>query len=47
MERPLIASARALPSVAVLFLAALPSFGQIDYVPLFTIERNTNANVVH
>jgi hypothetical protein len=28
-------------------LAALPAFGQVDYVPLFTIERNINANVVH
>src|SRR5579864_6728058 len=28
-------------------VAALPAFGQIDYVPLFTIERNINANVVH
>jgi hypothetical protein len=47
MERPLIASSRVLLSAAVFFLTALPSFGQIDYVPLFTIERNTNANVVH
>jgi len=47
MERPLIASTRVLLSAAVLFLAALPSFGQINYVPLFTIERSTNANVVH
>jgi hypothetical protein len=47
MERPLIASARALLSAAAVFLTALPSFGQINYVPLFTIERNTNANVVH
>jgi hypothetical protein len=47
MERPLIASPRLLPSAAVFFLAALPSLGQISYVPLFTIERNTNANVVH
>ena len=30
-----------------MFFAALPSFGQINYVPLFTIERSTNANVVH
>jgi hypothetical protein len=28
-------------------VAALPSFGQISYVPLFTIERSINANVVH
>lgn len=47
MERPLIAPPRGLLSAAVFFLAALPSFGQIDYVPLFTIERNINANVVH
>lgn len=47
MERPLIASPRVLLSAAVFFLAALPCFGQINYVPLFTIERNTNANVVH
>ena len=47
MERPLTASPRVLPSAAVLFLAALPCFGQFSYVPLFTIERNTNANVVH
>jgi hypothetical protein len=47
MERPLIASARALLSAAAVFLTALPSFGQINYVPLFTIEINTNANVVH
>src|SRR5579863_490106 len=47
MERPLIASLRVLFFAAVFSLAALPSFGQINYVPLFTIERNTNANVVH
>jgi len=47
MERPLIASSRVLVSAAVFSLAALPSPGQINYVPLFTIERNTNANVVH
>src|ERR1700680_4078523 len=47
MERPLIASTRVLLSAVVFFLAALPSFGQINYVPLFTIERSTNANVVH
>jgi uncharacterized protein DUF4833 len=34
-------------SAAVLFVAALPGYAQINYVPLFTIERNTNANVVH
>jgi Domain of unknown function (DUF4833) len=44
---PLTASARVLLSAAVFFLAALPSFGQINYVPLFIIERNINANVVH
>src|SRR5260370_30674866 len=47
MERPLIASHRVLLSAAVFFLAAIRAFGQINYVPLFTIERNTNANVVH
>ena len=47
MERPLITSTRVLLSAVVFFLAALPSFGQINYVPLFTIERSTNANVVH
>jgi hypothetical protein len=47
MERPLIASHRVLLFAAVFSLAALCAFGQINYVPLFTIERNTNANVVH
>ena len=47
MERSLIASHRVLLSAAVFFLGALTAFGQINYVPLFTIERNTNANVVH
>jgi hypothetical protein len=47
MERPLIASHRVLLSAAVFFLAAIRAFGQINYVPLFTIERSTNANVVH
>ena len=33
--------------VGFLILFASLAFGQINYVPLFTIERNTNANVVH
>ena len=44
MERPLIAPARFLLFCAV---AAPLARAQIDYVPLFTIERSTNANVVH
>src|SRR5260370_28628112 len=47
MERPLIASHRVRVSAGVFSLAAPRAFGQINYVPLFTIERNTNANVVH
>jgi hypothetical protein len=47
MERPLIASHRVLLSAAVFLVGALRAFGEINYVPLFTIERNTNANVVH
>ena len=47
MERPLIASPRVLLSAAVFSLAVLPCFGQVNYVPLFVIERSTNANVVH
>jgi hypothetical protein len=31
----------------VLFLFASVAFAQVSYAPLFVIERNTNANVVH